>query len=61
MAGAINATPATSAAAVGNDAAHAGSTADLAGNFQKILRAEQEGFSPEFKNQSPQEKHLRAL
>jgi hypothetical protein len=37
------------------------SVADLADNFQKILRSQQEGSSPELKNQSPQEKCLRAL
>jgi hypothetical protein len=57
----VNAAPATSAIAVGNETAHAGSIVDLADNFLKTLRAEQEGLSPEFKNQSPQEKCLRAL
>ena len=33
---------------------------NLADNFQKISRSNQDGLSPEFKNQSPQEKCLRA-
>jgi hypothetical protein len=57
----VNATTTINAAAVGNDTADDESVADLADDFQKILRSKQDGLSPEFKNQSPQEKYLRAL
>jgi hypothetical protein len=57
----VNAANAISTTAVGNDAVNSESVAELADNFQKILRSEQEGLSPELKNQSPQEKCLRAL
>ena len=47
--------------AVGNDTVNSESVAELADNFQKILHSKQEGLSPELRNQSPQEKYLRAL
>jgi hypothetical protein len=57
----LNAATVIDTTAVGNDTVNNGSVAELADNFQKILRSEQEGLSPELKNQSPQEKYLRAL
>jgi hypothetical protein len=57
----VNATATINTTAVGNDTVNDESIADLADDFQKILRSQQEGSSPEFKNQSPQEKCLRAL
>jgi hypothetical protein len=61
VAAGVNATATINTTAVGNDTANNESTADLADDFQKILRSQQEGLSPEFKNQSPQEKYLKAL
>ena len=57
----LNAATTIDTTAVGNDTVNSGSVAELADNFRKILRSEQEGLSPELKNQSPQEKYLRAL
>ena len=57
----LNATTAIDTTAVGNDTVNNEHIADLAENFQKILRSEQKGLAPELKNQSPQEKYLRAL
>jgi hypothetical protein len=57
----VNATTTINTAAVGNDTADNESVADLADDFQKIPRSKQDGLSPEFKNQSPKEKCLRAL
>ena len=57
----VNATTTIDTAAVGNDTADNEGIDNLADNFQKILRSNQDGLSPEFKNQSPQEKYLRAL
>ena len=57
----LNAATTIDTTAVGNDTVNSGSVAELADNFQKILRSEQEGLSPELRNQSPQEKYLRAL
>jgi hypothetical protein len=57
----VNATTTINTAAVGNDTADNESIADLADDFQKTMRSKQGGLSPEFKNQSPQEKYLRAL
>ena len=55
-----NTSPSPPSAAVGNDTDQ-DCVANLTDHFQKILRTEQEGLSPELTNQSPQEKHLRAL
>ena len=57
----LNAATVIDATAVGNDTVNNEHRADLADNFQKILRSEQKGLAPELKNQSPQEKYLRAL
>ena len=57
----LNAATTIDTTAVGNDTVNSGSVAELADNFRKILRSEQEGLSPELRNQSPQEKYLRAL
>jgi hypothetical protein len=57
----VNATPTTTTTNAGNGTVYTESMSDLADEFQKVLRAEQEGLSPELKNQSPQEKHLRSL
>jgi hypothetical protein len=48
----VNAMPATSTTAFGNDTVNNESVADLADNFQKVLRSKEEGLSPELKNQS---------
>ena len=57
----LNAATVIDTTAVGNDTVNNEHIADLADNFQKILRSEQKGLAPELKNQSPQEKYLRAL
>ena len=49
-----------SSAAVGNDTDQ-DPVANLLEEFQKIMRSEQKGLSPEFAKQSPQEKYLRAM